>query len=444
MPTLIFASDSHLNKHYARMTPDQLAERRARLRLGLERTIDYAIAEGAHGYIHGGDLFDGPNPRAVELVWAARQFQRLADAGVRSFLIGGNHDIPKTRHAGATPQRLFDAVRLATVFTDPACVEWWCGELDGVRVAVGGLPPDPRMDPAADPLAAVLDALEPPDADVRLLVTHYALEDTLHPLAEEPTIRKASIAALAGRVDAVLIGHIHEARITEIAGVKVIFPGPTERLSFGEIDVKCGFVRLDLDPSARGRAGRGVVTATALPLEPQPMRRHTLRATDVPADDPTPWLVDQIRRLSAPDQILQLRLEGPLPRTTYHALHLREAWQVGQDLNFYFDLDRRRLIVDDDDPQFARSIGRVSPRAEIGRVADALADAAATPADRALVEAARTLVLERYGQGAIQDDGRRDDDEPIAAPIGVVASDAVVDADADPAADATTEAAWTP
>lgn len=402
MATLIFASDSHLNKHYARMTPDQLAERRTRLRLGLERTIDYALAEGAHGYIHGGDLFDGPNPRAVELVWAARQFQRLADGGVRSFLIGGNHDIPKTRHAGATPQRLFDAVRLATVFTDPARVEWWCGDLDGVRVAVGGLPPDPRLPAEDDPLALVLDAIEPPEADVRLLVTHYALEDTLHPLAEEPTIKKASIAALAGRVDAVLIGHIHEARITEIAGVKVIFPGPTERLSFGEIDVACGFVRLDVAARGRGPAG-AAVTATALPLEPQPMRRHTLRATDVPADDPTPWLVDQIRRLSSPDQILQLRLEGPLPRDVYHALHLREAWRVGQDLNFYFDLDRRRLVVVDDEVKRTGSVGRVSPRAEIARVADALAEAIGTPADRALVEAARALVLERYGQGAITD-----------------------------------------
>lgn len=420
MTTLIFASDSHLNKHYARMTPDQLAERRRRLRLGVERTIDYALAEGAQAYIHGGDLFDGPNPRAVELVWAAAQFQRLADGGVRSFLIGGNHDIPKSRHGGATPQRLFDAVRLATVFTDPAAVAWWTGDLGGVRVAIGGLPPDPRLPADADPLALVLDAIAPPAADVRLLVTHYALEDTLHPLAEEPTIAKASIAALAGRVDALLVGHIHEARQSEVAGVKVIFPGPTERLSFGELDVACGFVRLDVTSGGRGP---GAITARHVPLEPQPMRRHTLRTTDLPSDDPTAWLVDQIRRLSRPDQILQLRLEGPLPRAAYHALRLREAWQVGHDLNFYFDLDRRRLVVHDDDRAPLRSAGRVSPRAEIARVADALV-AAADGAERAAIEAARDLVLERYGQGTIHDDGGAD----------VIA---------DVAADDTREASWT-
>ncbi len=417
MTTIIFASDSHLNKHYARMTPDQLAERRRRLRLGVERTIDYALAEGAAAYIHGGDLFDGPNPRAVELVWAAAQFQRLADGGVRSFLIGGNHDIPKSRHGGATPQRLFDAVRLATVFTDPAAVTWWVGDLGGAAVAIGGLPPDPRLDAEVDPLAAVAEGIAPPDAAVRLLVTHYALEDTLHPLAEEPTIAKASIAALAGRVDAVLIGHIHEARLSEIAGVRVVFPGPTERLSFGELDVACGFVRLDVAPGGRGPAA---ITARHIALEPQPMRRHTLRTTDLPADDATGWLVDQIRRLSAPDQILQLRLEGPLPRAAYHALRLREAWQVGNDLNFYFDLDRRRLVVHDDDRTPRPSAGRVSPRAEIARVADALA-AAAAPGERAVIDAARALVLERYGQGVIHDDGGRDDG----------------------ADDATQEAAWT-
>lgn len=141
MLKIVFAADSHLNKHYARMTPDQLMARRQKLREGWEQSVDYAIREHAQIYIHGGDLFDNPNPRATELVWTAGQFQRLADAGVQSLLIGGNHDIPKTRHLGATPQRLFDAVRLAHVFTRSTGVDWWTAEVGGLRLAVGGLPP---------------------------------------------------------------------------------------------------------------------------------------------------------------------------------------------------------------------------------------------------------------------------------------------------------------
>lgn len=400
MPTIVFASDSHLNKHYARMTPDQLSERRARLRAGLRQTIDYALAQRADLYIHGGDLFDTPNPRAVELVWAAEHFQRLADAGVQSLLIGGNHDIPKTRHAGATPQRLFETMRAARVFTRPTEVEWWTGEVDGVRLAVGGLPPDPRLTPDDDPLALLEAPIEPPPADVRLLVTHYALEGRLHPLAEEATIAKDSIAALAGTVDAVLIGHIHEGADLRIGDVRVIFPGPTERLGFGEMDVRCGFARLDIDPRTKE------LVVKHIHLDPQPMKRETVRAADVDPAAPTEWIAERLRAVSAPDLILQLRIEGLLDREAYQRLRPRDLLLIGNELNFYFDLDRRGLVVHDGSEAAAARAGseRISPRAEIALVADAFMAETEDAEERAVLAEARALLLDRYGTGGVDDE----------------------------------------
>lgn len=399
MATIVFASDSHLNKHYARMTPDQLAERRQHLRAGLAQTVDYALAERADVYIHGGDLFDGPNPRAVELMWTAGQLKRLADAGIQTLLIGGNHDIPKSREAGATPQRLYEVVRLAHVFTRDTAVDWWTADIGGVRVAIGGLPPDPRLPLDADPLTLLVEPLAPPEADARILITHYAVEGRLHPLAEEPTIRTESIAALAGVVDCVLVGHVHDAVDAEVAGVKVVFPGPTERLSFGELDVRCGFVRLDIERSPDGVR----LDARHIHIDPQPMRREVVRAGDLPADDPTAWLVARIRAVSAPDQILQLKLDGPLPRAAYQALRVREAWEVGNDLNFYFDLDRRGLTVEAEAGEVRGAGERVSARGELASVADQLRAAAEDPAERALLEEARALVLARYGSAGLAD-----------------------------------------
>jgi DNA repair exonuclease SbcCD nuclease subunit len=422
MPTIVFASDSHLNKHYARMTPDQLSKRRAQLRAGLQQTIDFAIGTGADIYIHGGDLFDGPNPRAVEMIWAARQFRRLADAGVRTFLIGGNHDIPKSRHVGATPQRLFETMGVAHVFTDPTRVAWEVVEADGLRIAIGGLPPDPRLAPDDDPLAVLEAPIEAPPADARILVTHYAVEGRLHPLAEEATIGNASIAALATEVDYLLVGHIHEAIELDVGGVRVLFPGPTERMSFGELEVACGFAQLEVtrvaqednttadgrpndDRSAKG-ARRAMITSRHLHLDPQPMRRETLRAGDIPADEPTAWVIEQLRGFSAPDQILQLRLDGPLGRETYHALRIRDVLAVGADLNFFFDLDRRSLRVRDEAAHLA--IGpageRVSARAEIARVASAMAEEAEDEQTRAIILEARALVLARYSATIVDDD----------------------------------------
>ncbi len=400
MITIVFAADSHLNKHYARMTPDQLTARRDRLRGAWKETVDFALAQRADLYVHGGDLFDGPNPRTAELIWTTDQFQRLADAGIHVLLIGGNHDIPKSRLAGATPQRLFDTARLAHVFTDPTAPTWWVRDIGGIRLAVGGLPPDPRLARDADPLAELAAPVAPPPADCVLLVTHYAVEGTLHPSADEPVIRKASIAALEGVVDCVLVGHVHTARELAIGGVKVVFPGPTERLTFGELDVRCGFSVLTIEGRRPSR-----VTARRIHIDPQPMRRETVRATDIPADGPTAWLVDRVRSWSAPDQILQVRVEGPLPRATYQALRFLDVWQVGHDLNFYFDLDRHLLSVEVDAPGDLAHAGgqRVSPRAEIARVADGFAAGAASADERELVAAARDLVLEHYGVPALED-----------------------------------------
>jgi DNA repair exonuclease SbcCD nuclease subunit len=395
----VFASDSHLNKFYARMTPDQLAERRGHLRRAWRETVDHAIAERAALYIHGGDLFDGPNPRAAELIWAAEQFRRLSEAGVVTLLIGGNHDIPKTRHAGATPQRLYETVGMAQVFTDPTAVTWWSGTVDGLRLAVGGLPPDPRLAPEADPLAALAEPIAPPPADVVLLVTHYAVEGMLHPLANEPTIGRASIAALRGVVDALLVGHLHEDRTIDVGGVPVVFPGPTERMSFGELEVRCGFAVLTLDPAKPGK-----VRAKHERVTPQPMRRETVRATVIPAEGPTEWLKERLQAVSAPDQILQLSLAGPLPRRLYHAVHFREVWELGNDLNFYFDLDRHALTVAGDDGPATPVAGeRLSVRAELARVGQELVAAAEDEDERELRRAALERVLEQYGTEAIED-----------------------------------------
>lgn len=412
MVRIVFASDSHLNKHYARMTPDQLAGRRERLRAAFGLTVDFALAEGAHLYVHGGDLFDSPNPRAVELTWVAGRLQRLTDAGISVLLVGGNHDIPKTLHHGAAPQALFETVRLARTFDSPGAVTWHELSVDGTRIAVGGLPPDPRLAAGDDPLAMLTEPIEPPAADFVVLVTHYALDGFAPPLAEEPTIARSSIAALAGRVDYLLVGHAHNRRQVSVDGVEVFLPGPTERMTFGEIDVRCGFAYLTVDGRRPCR-----VTARAIDLPTQPMRRETVRAADIPSGDPTGWLSAVVRGVSAADQILQLRLEGSLPRSIYQALDFLSVWRVGNEQNFYFDLDRYRLTVTAGHAMELPASGdaRVSPRDEIARVADGMMASVTGDAARTLVAEARALALDHYGGAEGLEDSRDRQPRRVAA-----------------------------
>lgn len=390
MIRIIFTADNHLGRFYAKMSPEQLLRRRRRLREAWAETVDFAVREGAHFYLHGGDLFDSPNPRTAELAWVARQFRRLADAGIPTYAIGGNHDVPKIRGDGVTPQRIYDEVRFARVFGKTTEVEWVTHTVESTTIAIGGLSSDPRLRRDDDPLEGV--AIEPPEADVVLLMLHYGVEGTLRTDANEPLIPKARLNALDGIVDYLLLGHVHHRRKLEIGRVQVAFSGPTERLSFGESGVETGF----LDLKFEGRRPNVRVSLRYRPVRAQPMRREEIRTTDLPASDPNGAIFEKLRAVSHADQLLQFKLVGPLPRTIYHQVRFFDIWRLGNELNFFFDLDRRGVYLQTEIERDGDPAGeRVSPRQEMERVAAELV-AGADEEERALIDEAKALVLGRW------------------------------------------------
>ena len=97
------------------------------------------------------------------------------------------------------------------------------------------------------------------------------------------------------------------------------------------------------------------------------------------------------------EQMLQLRLEGPLAREVYHRLCFFDIWRLGNELNFYFDLDRAAVTLKSED--IGAGGGEiVSARREIERVADELA-AQRDGDERTLIEEAREMVMRRMGKG---------------------------------------------
>ncbi len=385
MVRLIFTADNHLSKSYALMTPDQLMRRRERLRRAWTETVEYALDRGADLYLHGGDLFDTYTPRPADLIAVARQLRRLNTAGIPIHMIGGNHDVPKSRTDGSTPQRLYAEAGMAHVFDRVTAVEWYSHDIGGIRVAIGGLPFDPRVEADADPLDGVADLEPPADADFAVLMLHYAVEGMLPGDVAEPILSKARIASLRG-VDLLLLGHIHERKVMDIGDVKVVYSGPTERMSFGERAVEVGFVEATLGP--QGIAVRHHDT------HPQPMRRDVLKTTDQPPDA-TAALRNHINARAHPDQLYQLRLEGPLDMDGYRAMRWAELRALGAESNFFFHLDTRLVYLTQRRQTPVGAGGeRVSPREEIEAIVAALTQDATDDEERDLIEAARRHILD--------------------------------------------------
>jgi DNA repair exonuclease SbcCD nuclease subunit len=387
MVRLVCTADNHLGRYYGKMNLKQLMERRARLRDAFARVVDFAIAKRAHFFFQCGDLFDREAPPPAELTFVAQQFQKLRDAGIRIYAISGNHDMP-TASDGATPVRIYHALRAAHVFTKRTEIEFDFVKVEGTTAAIGGIAPDPRLDARADPLDGV--TYKPPQANVTLLLLHCGFENCVPKDFAEAILPKARVAAMQG-IDYYFLGDIHRTHKAVVERATIIIPGATERMTFGEIGEQAGFYYAELD-------GKDAKKLQHQEIEPQPMRREIIRTTDLPDDAPTDFVFERLREWADAEQLMQLRIEGPLAREVYHRLKFFEIWRLGNELNFYFDLDRADVKLKSDDANGMVAGGEiVSVRDEIARVANELA-ALREGDDRALIEEAREMVMARLGR----------------------------------------------
>jgi DNA repair protein SbcD/Mre11 len=403
----VATADNHLGRHYDRMLPQRLEERREWLRRGFSAAVQYAVEREAHLFLQVGDLFDTTEPRNVEREFAAAALARLGDAGVRCLGITGNHDTPRSRSAArpvATPQSSYarlGGLRLlgesfsrngdsmlspqSSLLSAEHSIDSETFDMDGVRVAIGGMAPDPTAPAGSDPLEGVQWR---PDANLSILLLHGSLEGHVYPGAPEPIVRRRTVESLEG-VDCLLVGHVHRYTALRWGGTTVVVPGSTERMTFGELDVQPGFAYLELEP---GQAPE----LSHIPVEPQPRRALTVDSSELAHEDPGEALKEMIGSVCRPDAMVRVSLRGPITRQRYHDLRLREAVEHGVARCFFLDLDTTHLYVEDElRPPEARG-GRLSQREQLAMFAEEQVAAAATEGERRLLEEAARAVLEEY------------------------------------------------
>jgi len=265
-------------------------------------------------------------------------------------------------------------------------------EVHGWRVAIGGLGWSPALPPGADPLAGQTWDV---DADLRLLLLHHSVEGHIYPGANEPRLRRATLATFPA--DAILVGHVHHHTHLELDDRLVVVPGATERMTFGESRETPGYVYLELVPGGVERLEHRAVPS-------QPRRQTTVCVAELEGVEDGASaatgalhaaLLRRIEPLCHPEALVRVKLEGSIPREGYHALDLAAAREFGGARCALFDLHADGLTLADED--FAPADGvRLAPHEEIEACADELIAAAADPAERELLLATRAALLSAY------------------------------------------------
>jgi DNA repair exonuclease SbcCD nuclease subunit len=206
--------------------------------------VEHAIEIEADLFIHSGDLFNKyyiPRDVLDELI---RPFRDLVRAGIPVLLIPGNHE------RSEFPFDLFHGAKNVFVFDRPKSISL---TLDGYSVGIAGFPfirEDSRR--------TFLKALEETEyeglrSDFNILVTHQAFDQaTVGPVdftfreGRPDTVSRQSIPL---DFEYIAAGHIHRYQILSHPlkpGVKFVYPGSSQRISFAEMNEEKGFVEAEV------------------------------------------------------------------------------------------------------------------------------------------------------------------------------------------------------
>jgi len=296
---------------------------------GLEHMVDHAVSpeNGIDFVLVSGDLFDSVRPGFGTVADTLRQILRLADAGVHVYIIGGNHDTPKTT-TGTSPLDVLSYMPNVTVayreFKHVTDMPW--------NVNIHMVPFTPDRETFEGYIERSLDAL---DKDfINILMLHVSAGDEfIMNTYNELVLSHDELAEVAAKYDYVALGHYHG--MQRLDDERVVYPGSLERMSFNEAsDMDKGFIVGELDIETNLVTRLDWVTIPTRPM----FEMAGLDYNDMPAGArPTDWLLEHIQQYTdrMDGSICRLAVDN-VPALVYRALDFR-AIREAASKSLHFD-----------------------------------------------------------------------------------------------------------
>jgi exonuclease SbcD len=248
----------------------------------LDRIVDTAIDERVDLVLFAGDAYKDRTPSPTYQREWGRRIMRLAQAGIPTLLLIGNHDLsPAAGRANALQE--FDTLQVPhiQVLSKPAFLG--PAELENLPLQVLAIPwisrsglmaalemsasqPEKVLAEIEERLSQLIQTwLEAADPQLPTILTaHASVEGAQY--GSERSVMLGSDMLLPGslvrdaRLDYVALGHIHKAQnLNENGYPPVVYPGSIERVDFGEAQDEKSFV------IARIERGRTVFERRLLP-----------------------------------------------------------------------------------------------------------------------------------------------------------------------------------
>lgn len=270
---LLHFADAHIDMaNYGRHDPETgLPLRVLDFLKSLDTIIDTAIAEKVDLVIFAGDAYKDRSPAPTFQREWGRRIIRLSQAGIRTLLLVGNHDLsPAIGRANAIQEFETLAVPHVTVLSRP---QFLSAEELGLPAQVIAIPWIARSGLVAATDTSPADSsevftnieerltdlvngwLEQADPQLPTILTaHASVQGAKY--GSERTVMLGADLVLPGslvrdaRLDYVALGHIHKPQdLNEKSHPPVIYPGSIERVDFGEASDDKFFIIAEVEKS---------------------------------------------------------------------------------------------------------------------------------------------------------------------------------------------------
>ena len=337
---IVHFADVHIGvENFGKTDPDTgLSTRLADFLKSFDEAVDYAIDADADLVLCCGDAYKSRDPSQTHQREFAHRLVRLSSAGIPTFLVVGNHDIPAV-FGRATALEIFQTLEVPNVYVGDRLTTYRVptasGEVQIVAVPwprrsgllarrdTRGLTPDQVNEAIQEMMSrlirAQVGALDP--AVPSLLAGHVTVSgatvgsEQSMMLGRDPVLLKSDVAL--PQLDYVALGHIHRHQVLNETP-HVVYSGSLERVDFGEEGDDKGFCVFELDPQ-RGVGDR----LRSFEFRRVDARRFVTVDVEIRSGDadPTRTVIDAISARDVTDAIVRVRITVQAEQDRY----LRES-----------------------------------------------------------------------------------------------------------------------
>ncbi len=328
---ILHFSDLHIGvENYGRTDPATgFSTRLVDFLDAFDELVEYALSDNIDLVLLAGDAYKGRDPSQTHQREFAKRLARLSAAGISTFLLVGNHDLPNSP-SRATAVDIFPTLTVPNVYVGNSLQNYLVPTKAGpLQVLAVPWPRRSGILSREESRGLTIDEVRAEVQD-RMTQTIQLRAQQLDPnlpalLAGHVTVNGATVGTersmmlgqdhvlLAGNVaqpqlDYVALGHIHKHQVLRREAPVMAYSGSLQRVDFSEEGDDKGFCVLDLDPAApqgqrladfqfRRVNARPFVTVDAVVSEGDP--------------NPTATIVRAIGRKDVKDSIVRVRITLP-------------------------------------------------------------------------------------------------------------------------------------